>query len=163
LPSGSAAATTKALVKRPAVAKPKPTDSDKVRRKVQAARAAAERDGRPLQRPLTPKAGAASVAAIARTEKTSTGSVRITTAKGDLTGQGDRLMAADRGWAVGRSRCTQTVRFSDNAAARTIPTLLLCWRTSAARSVVTLAVVKTGKASAASSAALIDREWTKLG
>jgi hypothetical protein len=96
------------------------------------------------------------------TEQTSEGTIRITSAKADLTGQQDQLMAADSGAPAGDARCTQKVHFSNSAAARTIPNLLLCWRTSANRSVVTLAVAKNGHPSTASSTAVIDREWAKL-
>lgn len=46
---------------------------------------------------------------------------------------------------------------------RDIPNVLLCFRTSATRSVVTLAVGKTGSPSATTSTAVLAREWAKLG
>ncbi|MDY7090472.1 MAG: hypothetical protein SYR96_35960 [Actinomycetota bacterium] len=98
-----------------------------------------------------------------RTETTSEGTIRITTAKGDLTGKQDQLMAADEGRPVGKARCTQRLRFSEAAPPREISTVLLCWRTSDERSVVTLAVSREGKPSAAASTEVISREWTRLG
>ena len=43
------------------------------------------------------------------------------------------------------------------------PNLLLCWRTSADRSVATVLVDQKGKPSAAESVQIINREWAKLG
>ena len=135
-----------------------------VRRQIQAARDAAAKDGFPLQRPLQQRGQVIAENQItSRTEKTSEGTIRITSAKADLSGQRDQLLAADNGTPTGQARCTQKIHFSADAAPREIPTLLLCWRTSAQRSVVTLAVAKTGHPSAAASAATINREWSKLG
>ncbi|MEU4241232.1 hypothetical protein [Actinoplanes sp. NPDC026619] len=46
---------------------------------------------------------------------------------------------------------------------REIPTILLCWQTSASRSVVTFAVSDKGKPAVNESLKVIDREWAKLG
>jgi hypothetical protein len=139
-------------------------DPAEVRKQIQAARDKAAKDGIPLQRPLKPKGKMVAEGQISsRTEQTSEGSIRISSARADLSGQGDRLLAADDGTPVGHARCAHKVHFSADAPAREIPTLLLCWRTSSERSVVTLAVSKQGRPSAAASAATIDREWAKLG
>jgi hypothetical protein len=118
-----------------------------------------------VQRPVTPPPGvtADSGPVNQRDEATAEGTIRVMSAKRDLSGQHDLLLAADRGEAVGDARCTKKVRFSVNAKAREIPTLLLCWRTSDARSVVTMAVAKKGSPSSATSIEVLDREWAKLG
>jgi hypothetical protein len=149
-------------------AKPSPSpprDEAKVRKEIDAARAQAAADGVQLQPALTPKKGVVPVAESITMEKTPEGTIRIGTARGDLTGQGTRLIAADDGEPAGDdgARCTQRVRFSGKAAIRTMPTMLLCWRTSAKRSVVTLAVASHGRPSTAISLAVINREWAKLG
>jgi hypothetical protein len=141
----------------------KKVDGEAIRKEIAAARAAAEKEGHPLQRALTEAPGVQAADVSQRTEDTKEGTIRVTSAKGDLSGQQEMLMAADDGHPVGDAQCTQNLRFSNAATARKIPTVLLCWRTSATRSVVTFAVAKKGKPSAASSVAVLDREWKKLG
>jgi hypothetical protein len=89
--------------------------------------------------------------------------MRIMTAKGDLSGQREMLWAADGGKPVGDARCTQKFHFSANGEAAVRPTMLLCWRTSAARSVVVLSIAKQGRPSQAASVAMIGRQWDSLG
>ncbi|WP_045742007.1 hypothetical protein [Actinoplanes rectilineatus] len=99
-----------------------------------------------------------------RTELLGTGTIRIVTAQRDLTGERDMLLAADDGQAVGGGvHCTSKVRMSTGTDTGEKPTLLLCWRTSKARSVVTMAVVPTGKPPTASSVDIIGKEWARLG
>lgn len=86
---------------------------------------------------------------------TAEGSIRVTTAKSDLT---DLLPAADGGSPAGHSRCSRNLLGGPPAPAR-----LLCWRTSADRSVITLATATTGRPSTAVSLTVLDREWARLG
>lgn len=159
-PTSASATTTAPRTRTPATRERDPAE---VRREIAAAREKAAKDGIKLQRPPKAKAGALAQNLIStRTEPTSEGTIRITTAPGDLTGQQDQLLAGDDGRRVGTSRCTQSVRFTRSAPARVIPNMLLCWRTSDSRSVVTMAVARKGKPSAAASTAVIDREWAKL-
>ncbi|MBM2621596.1 hypothetical protein JIG36_39445 [Actinoplanes sp. LDG1-06] len=170
-PSVSATGMTSAGTARPP-AEPSPSrspsparseDSAAVRREIDRARAQAAKDGHPLQRPLQQKAQAVPGSQVStRTEPTSEGTIRISTARADLTGQQDQLIAGDGGKPVGSARCTQKVRFSEGAPAREVANLLLCWRMSADRSVVTLAVAKEGTPSSSISTATIDREWARL-
>jgi len=131
-----------------------------VKKEIQAARDAAARDGHPLLPAIIPTGPAA--AASTRTEQTTGGTIRITTARADLTGQQGQQLAADDGTPAADAHCTRRLHFSNAAKPEEVPSLLLCWRTSAKRSVVTLAVAKRGRPSAADSAAVIDREWAKL-
>jgi hypothetical protein len=101
---------------------------------------------------------------------TSTGSLKddkatlkVVSARQDLTGQRELSWAADEGKLVGKVRCTQKVRFAEGAPAVEKPTLLLCWRTSEAKSVYTLAVNLTGKPSTKRSVTAVNKEWKKLG
>ncbi|HEU4347088.1 MAG TPA: hypothetical protein VFR35_04790 [Actinoplanes sp.] len=149
-------------------ADPDPAPSKKsVAQEIADARAAAARDGHPLQRPLTAAPGAA--AAIGPVTVTNQGSLktggtmRVVSARYDLTGQRELLWAADRGKPVGSARCTQNFRFSNDAAPKERPSMVLCWRTSASRSVLTVAVASQGRPAAAKSVAVIDRRWAELG
>jgi hypothetical protein len=163
-PSAAAApaSATAAPSPAPAATLTSPTDAAKVKKEIQAAREKAAKDGYPLQRPLQDKGQP--VEADTRMEKYAGGTMRITTAKGDLTGQKDQLMAGDAGVPVGAARCTSKLRFANADKPREIPTVVLCWQTSAKRSVVTMAVAdKGGKPSSAAVAAVIAREWAKLG
>jgi hypothetical protein len=105
-PSAAAApaSATAAPSPAPAATLTSPTDAAKVKKEIQAAREKAAKDGYPLQRPLQDKGQP--VEADTRMEKYAGGTMRITTAKGDLTGQKDQLMAGDAGVPVGAARCT---------------------------------------------------------
>jgi hypothetical protein len=132
--------------------------------KIRAAREAAAKGGHPLQRALTPHVAAAGEGPVSeRTETTAEGTIRVVSAKFDLTGQQEMLIAADRGRPVGDARCTHRLHFSNADEPREIPNVLLCFRTSATRSVVTLAIGKKVSPSAATSTAVLAREWAKLG
>jgi hypothetical protein len=88
--------------------------------------------------------------------------IRVVAARYDLTGRGELLAAADRGHQTGKARCTDNFRVPGSEAAQSRPGLLLCWRTSAARSVVTVAVRRTGAPGTTASVAAINRAWTAL-
>lgn len=93
---------------------------------------------------------------------TAEGTVRVVSARYDLTGQRDLLMAGDEGNPVGNARCTSKLRFANSTGVRDVPSMLLCWRTSPERSVITVAVAGNGKPSRQHSVQLLDREWKKL-
>jgi hypothetical protein len=87
----------------------------------------------------------------------------VVSARADLTGRRELGWVVDAGIRVGSSRCTQTFRIEPGSAARERPTLLLCWRTSAQRSVYTVAIDLDGRPSKQESVAEIDRVWATLG
>jgi hypothetical protein len=87
--------------------------------------------------------------------------MRVISAKFDLTGQKELLWAADGGLPVGDARCTRKFHFSNNEDPHVIPTMLMCWRTSAVKSVVVVSVSYHGKPAAAEAVAVLDREWAK--
>jgi len=148
----------------PPSATPSPSRSSSVDEQIRKAREKAAKDGYPLQRALTAGPHAESGPVSERSEpRPGGGSLRVITAKFDLSGQRELLWAADRGKAVGDSHCTQNFRFSNNTKPAIRPNLLLCWRTSADRSVATVLVDQKGKPSAAESVQIINREWAKLG
>ena len=89
--------------------------------------------------------------------------MRIVSARTDLTGQRELAWVADAGRQVGRARCTQKITLSPNVPPQVRPTLLLCWRLSARKSVYTVLVDnRGGTPSHSMSAAAIDRAWQKL-
>ncbi|GAA2703949.1 hypothetical protein [Actinoplanes palleronii] len=137
-----------------------------IRKEIEEARAKAEADGFDLQRPPKAKGESAAKAGDAIkewTEPTDNGSVRVTTARHDLTDSSTLLLAGDRGKSVGAGvNCTNKVRFTRDAPVTERPTLLMCWKTSSSRSVVTMMAAPDGKPSADDNISIIDREWAKL-
>jgi hypothetical protein len=98
-----------------------------------------------------------------RSEKTPTGTLRVVTARFDLTGQRVLAWAADRGRAVTQQvRCTQNLKPTGSGTPPARPAVLLCWRTSPTRSVVTLLTDRAGHPSTARSVQVIDQEWARL-
>jgi hypothetical protein len=97
------------------------------------------------------------------TTKESDGTLKVVSARQDLTGYEELGWAADRGERIGDVRCTQRIKISADTSVRTQSTLLLCWRTSSSRSVYTVAVKYDGRPSEQVSAAEIDRVWVTLG
>jgi len=89
--------------------------------------------------------------------------LRVISAYGDLTGQRELAWAADTGHPVGAARCTQNFRFNPGSKVGERPTMLLCWRTSATKSVATIAVDLTHRPSEAESVATIDEVWRRMG
>ena len=114
--------------------------------------------------PAPPRASggpaAAGRSAVVANETGADGSaIRIVSGRHDLR---SRLWAANAGVQVGDARCTQNLRI-DGAAPEVRPGMLLCWRVSAAKSVVTVATNEAGKPVAAASARVIERVWQQLG
>lgn len=144
----------------------KKQSAKEVREEIDKARAKAKADGFPLQRPPEAKGAGRKVdeSAVKQwTEPIKNGTVRVTTARQDLTGGSALLLAGDRGKPVGGGvNCTDKVRFTRDAPAAEQPTLLLCWRTSSARSVVTMMATPEGKPSTDANISIINREWAKL-
>ncbi|WP_250033357.1 hypothetical protein [Paractinoplanes maris] len=102
-------------------------------------------------------------ASLNRHEETTRSSrIRVTSAGFDLTGKPELSIVGDPGWEVGAARCTKTVRSATGEQVRVMPSVLVCWRTSPRRSVVTVATAKRGRPSSGESVAVIDREWARL-
>jgi hypothetical protein len=144
-----------------------------VAERVAAAKAAgAKSDGR-IKRPLPNPAGAVAADRVRTTEdgvtiretgslKKGPGTMRIVSARRDLTGEREFAWPADAGESVGNARCTHKLRLSPDAEMQVLPTLLLCWRTSAARSVCIVAVKLNAQPSKRAIVSEIDRVWSKL-
>jgi hypothetical protein len=88
--------------------------------------------------------------------------LRVVSALADLSGQRELAWAADSGHPVGSASCTQKFRFNADSPAGERPTMLLCWRTSANKSVYTIAVDLDRRPSEQASIAVIDRTWSTL-
>jgi hypothetical protein len=149
-----------------ASASPSPSKSLSAAQRIAAARAAAAKDGIPVERPLVAQGLPGATGPVTETNTgslASGGTMRVISARYDLTGQRELLWAADGGSPVGDARCTQNFHFTNARKPRIRPTMLMCWRTSAAKSVVTVAVVKQGRPAAATSVAALDAEWARLG
>jgi hypothetical protein len=145
---------------------PSPAKSKSAAERVAEARAAAAKNGIRVERPLKPHGLPGATGPVTETNTGSLaagGTMRVISAGYDLTGQRELLWAADGGTPVGEARCTQNFHFTNAKKARIRPTMLMCWRTSAAKSVITIAVVKQGRPSAATSVEALDAEWTRLG
>ncbi|UQU66936.1 hypothetical protein COUCH_11955 [Couchioplanes caeruleus] len=145
-----------------AAAKPKTT-----KEQIEAVKGAAVKNTtQRIRRPLPPAADAVSdedlTVATIGSLKDDKSSIRVVSARLDLTGQRELGWVADKGQKVGAASCTQKIRVSPDMPARVRPTLLLCWRTSASRSVYTVAVDLKGKPSAKASVAQIDKAWSAL-
>ena len=95
-----------------------------------------------------------------RTEALADGSIRILTADRDLSGE-PPLLAAGSGEPVGGGvRCTGGLRYG-TAVPSPPAAALVCWRTSASRSVITVASATEDGSLAAESVEVITREWAR--
>lgn len=148
-------------------AAPEPSRYAPPEQRVDAARKAAAENGVDLMHPVVP-GGAASGPAV-DTQVRTTGSVkeggtmRVITAHGDLTGTRELSWVAGGVTEHGGVRCSQTIKLANEATPERRRNLLICWRTSAKRSVVTVTVDLGGKPSKARSVEVIEREWAGLG
>ena len=88
--------------------------------------------------------------------------LRIVSARGNLTGQRELKWAADTGHAVGAARCTKNFRIGNQPSASVKPTMLLCWRLSPSRSVYTVAVDVDHPPSEQASVSKINEVWAQL-
>jgi hypothetical protein len=88
--------------------------------------------------------------------------MRLVSARSDLTGQQELGWVADKGEPVGKARCTKKIQLSNNSKAGVRKNLLICWRTSATKSVFTVTVDRDGKPSKRKSVAAIAKRWAEM-
>ncbi|WP_433720453.1 hypothetical protein ACQP2Y_35630 [Actinoplanes sp. CA-051413] len=148
--------------------KPSPTSGASQRPKtveerVAAVRSTAARKGPGVLRPLPSPATVAADDVAVTTSAQDGGTIKVVSARQDLTGYKELGWVAGRGDKVGTARCSDTIRLSADVAATEHPTLLICWRTSAGKSVYSVAVKIGGRPSPTLSVAAIDAQWTTLG
>jgi hypothetical protein len=88
--------------------------------------------------------------------------LRVYSARRDLSDYSEmRLVPPGKGERQGDAYCTQQIQLTGKPV-ETKPTLLLCWRTTARKSVYTVLVDTTKKPSAIESVAQLDAAWKKL-
>lgn len=88
--------------------------------------------------------------------------LKVVSARQDLSGHRELTWVADEGKTVGKAKCSQKIKLSNEAQPRVRPTLLICWRTSSEKSVYTVSVNLDKKPSMRESVAAIDKAWAKL-
>lgn len=132
--------------------------------KIIEARKKMAKDGVGVQRAL-PETVGTNAAEVERTTKGSLkegGIVRVVTARGDLSGHGE--LAAVAG-AVKEHRnvpCSQTFRFSSSAVPTKKDNLLMCWRTTASKSVVAIVVDPKGHPSRDKAVDALEKKWRSM-
>jgi hypothetical protein len=89
--------------------------------------------------------------------------LHVVYARSYLTGEHELKWAADAGHVVGTARCTKNFRIGEYASASVKPTMLLCWRLSEKRSVLTVAVDIDHPPSELASVDKINEVWAQLG
>jgi hypothetical protein len=88
--------------------------------------------------------------------------LKVVSARSDLTGQRELAWIADAGHAVGDAWCTRNLRRSAQSEAGDQPTMLLCWRTSTTKSVYTLAIDIDKRPSEMASVAKLNATWNAM-
>jgi hypothetical protein len=138
--------------------------------RVRKAREAAAKEGVKITRPLPARevdpAGEAAAAAAKEVTVGSAkegGTMRIVTVRGDLTGQREIGWVAGDVRRHGKVECSQRFKLYNEQEPKTRPNLLVCWRTSAKRSVIVVDTKIGGRPAVTKSLAVIEREWRKLG
>ncbi|MGK5678061.1 hypothetical protein [Actinoplanes sp. URMC 104] len=138
--------------------------------RVAAARSLAAKHGAKLMHPVEPKnVPSAMSEAAANAKVTVVGSaksgttMRIVTARGDLTGQRELASVAGDVIPVGPVSCSQRFKFANEEKPAVRKNLLVCWRTAAQRSVVVLTADVHGKPSRHDTVETVNKQWSKLG
>ena len=125
---------------------------------VKGAAAKAVRDKRTVKRALVGHEVADAAVTVQQV-----GAVKVVSARQDLTGKRElSWVAGQAGEKVGDARCSQSISLSPDVPAKERRTLLLCWRTSAGKSVYTIAVDPKARPSKQRSVAELTRVWSSL-
>jgi hypothetical protein len=142
---------------------PAPLSSEVVKEILDARRKMAE-EGVEVKRPLKSSATAAagSVKAVTEGSLNSGGIVRMVTAKEDLTGQRELAWISGGVEKYRDVPCSQTVRFSADSQPEKKKNLLICWRTSATKSVISIVVDPEGKPSRAKAVSALKEKWRSM-
>jgi len=136
-----------------------------VRRKIDAARKKMAEDGVEIQRPVPPKttAKANDVKVTTKGSLKEGGIVRMVTAREDLTGQRELAWVAGGVQKFRDVPCSQTFQFSTNPTPEKKANLLMCWRTSAKKSVVAIVVDPKGHPSRDKAVNALEKTWRTMG
>jgi hypothetical protein len=163
-PSRAPAAATAPPAPAPATTTARPRTTQEI---IAAVKGAAARATGNVKRPPAPAGTAVTDAEVTVAQSGSLrdagGTLRVVSARRDLTGQRElSWVAGQKGEKVGDARCTQSIRVSPDVPLRERPTLLVCWRTSAAKSVYTIAVNLKQRPSKQASVAALTKVWNQL-
>ena len=136
--------------------------------RIAAVRSLAAKPNNQVRRPPEPKGAAAAIpvntADVTTTQSEQNGErLIVASARQDLTGYNHLGLVADPGIKYGDARCTKKIKVRAAEKPRERPTLLICWRTTATKSVYTMAVKLDGRPDPKLSVAALDKEWAKLG
>jgi hypothetical protein len=118
----------------------------------------------PMPRPVRAAAAEAQNVTVTETGtiRRDGATLRVISAPADLTGQRELSWVVDAGRPVGDAWCSQNFYYGPGVPVGENPALLVCWKTSEMRSVVTVAVNAGSRPSAADSVAALDRQWLRL-
>lgn len=149
-----------------ATVSPTPSVPASVAAKIKQAREDMAKHGVSIKRaPAAP----ATVAPVVGLSRTTTGSlskggiVRVVSARSDLTGQQELAWVAGGVTDFGDDKCSQTFKLSNDPEPQEKPNLLLCWRTSAKKSVVAVVVDPNGHPSRPEALTELHKKWQSLG
>ncbi len=135
-----------------------------MRKSIEAARERMRKDGVEVQRALTPTVPqtAEEIDMTTRGSLKSGGIVRVLAAREDLTGQRELAYVAGGVRKYRNVPCSQTFKFSTNPKPARKDNLLMCWRTTATKSVVAIVVDPKGKPSRDKALAAIEQKWRSM-
>jgi hypothetical protein len=158
VPTGPATASTAATQ---VSASASESVAPEVRKQIDDARKKMVEDGVGVKRPIPPQATAMvdDVKISTKGSLKDGGILRMVTARGDLTGQRELAWVAG---GVQKHRdvpCTQTFQFTSSSGPEKKANLLLCWLTSAKKSVVAIVVDPKGHPSRDKAVDAVEKTW----
>ncbi len=162
--SGATAAKEASPTPSPSPSPSPSVSSQSAAQRIKDARENAAKNGVPLMRALPAVTVPAEDITVTNSGslESSAGTLRTISARGDLTGQRELAWVSDDGTPYGDAHCTQTLHFANNSTPSLKPTLMLCWRTSASKSVVTVLVRLQSKPTMEAAVAALDKRWKQM-
>ncbi len=91
------------------------------------------------------------------------GTLRVVSARGNLSGQRELKWVAGGVEPYRNASCTQRFRLGNEEKPARKANLLLCWRTGAEKSVIAVLVDPNGKPSKAKAVRALDKKWRSMG
>jgi hypothetical protein len=137
----------------------------KIVEEVRKAREKMARDGVKVRRPVPRQQPETPPEQIERktTGTVKDGQVRVVAALGDLTGQAELRYVAGGITEYRDAQCSQTFKFASSPQPAKKANLLMCWRTSAQKSVVAMVVDPEGKPSKNKAVKALEKKWRSMG
>jgi hypothetical protein len=136
-----------------------------VAKEIDEARRKMAEDGVKVQRAITPSVttSAADIKVRQKGSLQKGGIVRIVTARGDLTGQRELAWVSGGIQKYDGVPCSSTIKVSADRPAEKKANLLICWRTSEKKSVISIVVDPDGHPSAEKAVTALDEKWRSMG